>query len=142
MREDEYIGCLAGHLRAATRLITREYDFALRPHGMRITQVAILAQLAHVQPVTVTAFAAGLASDRSAVARDLAILERGGLVVSQADADDQRARRLSLTPAGRRKLAECAPAWRAVQSRMRERVGAADVAELIKLSDRVVGALS
>lgn len=141
-RADDYVGCVAGHLRAATRVITREYDAALRLHGLRITQVAILAQLADLQPVTVTALAEALASDRSAVARDVALLERSGLVAGAASAEDKRARDLSLTPAGRRKLAECAPAWRATQARMRERLGDADVAALVALSDRVVSALA
>ena len=139
---EDYVGCLAGHLRAAVRVITREYDAALRPHGLRITQVAILAQLADQQPVTLSAFANSLGSDRSAVARDVAILERAGLVASAANSGDKRARDLSLTPAGRKKLTECAPAWRATQARMRERLGDADVAALVSLSDRVVSGLT
>jgi DNA-binding MarR family transcriptional regulator len=141
-RTDDYVGCVAGHLRAAARVITREYDTALRPHGLRITQVAILARLADLQPVTLTAFADTLASDRSAVARDIAILERAGLVASVANTQDKRARDLSLTRAGRTKLAECAPAWRATQARMRERLGDADAAALVALSDRVVSAFT
>jgi DNA-binding MarR family transcriptional regulator len=140
-RTEDYIGCVAGHLRAAARVITREYDGALRPHGLRITQVAILAQLADLQPVTVTAFAEALASDRSAIARDISILERSGLVTSAANTRDKRARDLYLTRAGRTKLAECAPAWRATQARMRECLGA-DAAALVALSDRVVSALT
>jgi DNA-binding MarR family transcriptional regulator len=139
---DDYVGCLAGHLRAASRVITREYDAELRPHGLRITQVAILARLADLQPTTVTAFADALASERSALARDVAILERAGLVGRVANAGDRRARDLTLTPAGSRKLAECAPAWRAAQARMQERLGGTDVAALIALSDRVVSALA
>ena len=139
---EDYAGCVAGHLRAAARVITREYDAALRPHGLRITQVAILARLADLQPVTVTAFAEALASDRSAVARDVAVLERAGLVASAPNREDRRARDLSLTAAGRRKLSECAPTWRATQDRIRGRLGHADVAALLSLSDRVVGALT
>jgi DNA-binding MarR family transcriptional regulator len=139
---DDYVGCLAGHLRAAARVVTREYDAALRPHGVRITQVAILAQLERLQPVTVTALAEALASDRSAVSRDVAILERVGLVASAVKADDQRARQLSLTPAGRRKLEECAPAWRAAQAGMRDRLGEGQAVELVKLSSRAVEALT
>src|SRR5207244_1223288 len=120
--EDDYVGCLAGHLRAASRVITREYDAALRSHGIRITQIAILARLAEVEPISVTAFAEALGSDRSAVARDVAILERVGLVASTVKAGDKRARELSLTRDGRRKLEGCAPAWRAAQTSMRERL--------------------
>jgi DNA-binding MarR family transcriptional regulator len=109
---------------------------------MRITQVAILARLADVEPVSVTAFARALGSDRSAVARDVAILERVGLVVGAAKTGDKRTRELSLTHDGRKKLNECAPAWRAAQTSMRERLGDIDAAALLALSDRVVTALS
>jgi DNA-binding MarR family transcriptional regulator len=123
-------------------VVTREYDTALRPQGLRITQIAILTQLANLQPVTVTQLADALASDRSALARDIAILKRAGLVASMAKRGDRRASQLSLTAAGERKLAECAEAWHALQAKMRDSIGAADVAALIALSDRVVGALS
>jgi DNA-binding MarR family transcriptional regulator len=139
---EDYVGCVAGHLRAAARVITREYDTALRPHGLRITQVAILAQLADLQPVTLTTFAEALASDRSAIARDVALLERAGLVASAANKQDRRARDLSLTGAGTAKLAECAPAWHATQARMRAWLGDEDAAALVALSDRVVSALT
>jgi hypothetical protein len=43
---EDYVGCVAGHLRAAAWAITREYATELRPHGLRITHVALLAQLA------------------------------------------------------------------------------------------------
>jgi DNA-binding MarR family transcriptional regulator len=141
-REDDYVGCVAGNLRAAARVVTREYDAALRPHGLRITQVAILAQLARLQPVTVSVLAEALAGDRSAVSRDLAILSRAGLVSSVVSADDQRARHVSLTHAGQLKLQECAAAWRAAQASMRDRLGKADAAELVQLSGRVVDALT
>jgi DNA-binding MarR family transcriptional regulator len=109
---------------------------------LRITQVAVLAQLARLQPVTVSDLAVALSGERSAVSRDLALLSRAGLVRSAVSADDQRARQLSLTQAGQLKLEECAAAWRAAQASMRDRLGEADVAELVALSGRVVDALA
>jgi DNA-binding MarR family transcriptional regulator len=141
-RGDDYVGCIAGNLRAAARVVTREYDAALRPHGLRITQIAILAQLPRLQPVTVSVLAEALAGDRSAVSRDLAILSRTGLVRSAVSTNDQRARQVSLTQAGQLKLEECAAAWRAAQASVRDRLGEADVAELVQLSGRVVDALT
>ena len=45
----DFVGCLAGNLRAAARVVTRAYDAALRPHGVRITQIAILTlSLIHI----------------------------------------------------------------------------------------------
>jgi len=90
----------------------------------------------------VTELALALSGERSAVARDVAILERDGLVLSVAKPGDQRAWHVSLTPAGEQRLSECLPAWRGVQTRMREHLGEKNAAALVALSDRVVSALT
>jgi DNA-binding MarR family transcriptional regulator len=129
--DDDFVGCLAGNLRAATRAVTRFYDDALRPLGLRITQVSTLAQLRRLEPVSVTELANALGSERSGVARDVAVLERAGFVTSRSWEEDFRVRHLSLTEAGRTKLEECAPVWRATQQQMRELLGADEVDSLV-----------
>jgi DNA-binding MarR family transcriptional regulator len=138
----DFVGCLAGNLRAAARAVTRLYDVALRESGVRITQVAILSQVRKLQPVTVTTLASELSSERSAVARDIAILERAGLVVSDVKAQDRRAREVRLTPAGEQKLRECAPAWHAAQAAMIDAFGDSRVRQLVKLSNQLVTTLN
>ena len=75
---------------SVARVATRRYDAALRDHGLRITQVAIMAQVRTLQPVSVSRLAAELSCERSVVARDVAVLERDGLVRVDGDADDRR----------------------------------------------------
>ena len=140
-RED-YLGCVAGNLRAAARVATRVYDDALRPHGVRITQVAILAQLRRLQPVSATDLSSALASERSALARDVAILERDGLVTTSAAKDDKRVREIRLTARGVALLAACAPAWRAAQEAVRKALSTKRVNDLIALSEKFVAELS
>jgi DNA-binding MarR family transcriptional regulator len=137
----DFVGCLAGNLRAATRVATRAYDSALRESGLRITQVAILAQLRKLQPITVTVLADELSSERSALARDVAILERTGLVMSEPKADDRRAREIRLTALGEQKLRASAPAWRAAQSAMTDAFGERRVRQLVKLTGQLVATL-
>ena len=137
----DFSGCLAGNLRAAARVVTRAYDAALRPHGVRITQVAILTTVRRLQPVTTTRLALDLAGERSAVTRDVAVLERGGLLASAPRPGDGRARELSITAAGEALLARCAPAWRDVQQTSREAIGAERAAELVALAGALVAAL-
>jgi DNA-binding MarR family transcriptional regulator len=137
----DYLGCLAGNLRAAARLATRRYDTALREHGLRITQVAILAQVQRRAPVSVTRLAAELASERSVVARDVAVLERDGLVRVGVDPDDQRARAITLTRLGAKRLGAAAPAWRQAQRDMRGALGSGLATELLDVTRRVVAAL-
>ena len=138
---DDFVGCVAGKLRAAARSVTRVYDAALRDTGLRITQITVLAQIQRVQPLTITELAAGLSSERSAVARDVAILQRAGLVSAVVKADDLRARDIRLTTEGRRRLATSAPAWRAAQEAMRTALGPARVDELVTLASELVKAL-
>jgi DNA-binding MarR family transcriptional regulator len=128
---EEFAGCLAGNLRAATRLVTRVYDEALRGSGLRITQVALLVQVRRLEPITVSTLAEALSSERSAVARDLRILERNGLVSVSESSSDRRAREVRLTRGGHARLAAAAPGWRRAQAEMRERLGPDDAEALL-----------
>lgn len=139
---DDYVGCLAGTLRAATRAVTRSYDELLRPHGVRITQVATLAALRRLEPVSTTGLAAALGSERSGVARDVALLEAAGLVRTAVSDRDRRVKELSLTAAGAAKLEQCAPAWREAQAAMRSRLGDEEVHQLVATASIVVDRLS
>jgi DNA-binding MarR family transcriptional regulator len=136
-----FVGCLAGNLRAASRVVSRRYDAALRGSGLRITQVAILAQVERREPVTVSDLAASLSCERSAMARDVGVLEGAGLLVCAVKRADRRARDIRLTPEGRRRLEECADAWRGAQASMQETLGAERMAELVRLASEVVDVL-
>jgi DNA-binding MarR family transcriptional regulator len=136
--DDEFLGCLAGNLRAATRTISRLYDDALRRSGLRITQLAVLAQVRRSEPVTASELALLMSAERSATARDLKLLEGEDLVRSRARTTDRRAREYSLTSLGRSRLGEAAPAWRLAQAEARDYIGAAAVDDLIALAIGVV----
>jgi DNA-binding MarR family transcriptional regulator len=139
MRSDEdFIGCLAGNLRAAARVATRLYDARLAGSGLRIGQVALLAQLRRHGPMSASQLAELLSIERSTAVRDVQLLERMGLVAGQPDPADRRSRRLFLTAHGEQRLAAAAPAWRSAQERMRSRLGGQQVTELVALAQLVV----
>jgi DNA-binding MarR family transcriptional regulator len=139
MRTDEdFIGCLAGNLRAAARVATRLYDARLAGSGLRIGQVALLAQLRRHGRLSTSELAEFLAIERSTAVRDVQVLERMGLVAGQPDATDRRSRQLSVTAQGEQRLAAAAPAWRSAQERMRSRLGGQEVIELVTLAQLVV----
>lgn len=54
--------------------------------------------------------------DRTTLTAELKPLARRGLVRVAADKKDRRARRLALTAAGRKRLAEALPLWRRMQA--------------------------
>jgi DNA-binding MarR family transcriptional regulator len=136
--EDEFAGCLAGNLRAASRTITRFYDDALRKSGLRITQLAVLAQVRRSEPVTASELASAMSAERSATARDLRLLEGGRLVWATPRTTDRRAREYRLTDLGRSRLLEAAPIWRLAQAQARDCIGAEAVDALVALTISVV----
>ena len=106
----------------AARAVTRAYDAALRPAGLRTTQFSILSRLQAEGPLAVGQLAGRLAMERTTVTRELAVLGRIGLVEIGAGADRRR-RLASLTERGAETLAAATPLWRGVQRRMADELG-------------------
>jgi DNA-binding MarR family transcriptional regulator len=136
--EDDFVGCLAGNLRAAARTVSRFYDEALQKSGLRITQLAVLAQVRRSEPVTASELASAMSAERSGTARDLKRLESGGLVRGRPRTTDRRAREYSLTDLGRSRLLRAVPAWRLAQAQARDYIGADAVDDLVTLTIGVV----
>jgi DNA-binding MarR family transcriptional regulator len=141
VENEDFVGCLAGNLRAASRLATRRYDAELRESGLRITQVAILAQLRRQDALSISELAAELSSERSVIARDVAVLERDGLLSIEIDPKDRRVRNVALTKVGRVRLRSAGPAWRRAQQQMREALGQALADDVLGITRAVVAAL-
>jgi DNA-binding MarR family transcriptional regulator len=141
-QSEDFVGCLAGNLRAASRLATRRYDDELRDYGLRITQVAILAQVERHNSLSISQLAGELSIERSVIARDVAVLERDGLLSVGIDPNDRRARTISLTKLGRTQLRAAAPAWRRAQRDMREALGAELADDVLRVTRAVVASLS
>lgn len=122
-----YCTCLA--LRRATRRVTQIYDAHMKPLGLRITQFAVLGQLAGTggpEPVpaglSITALARRLGLDRSTLGRNLRPLIKAGLVAMEGGAD-RRAHTLALTGAGRAAFEKAIPLWRDAQRHVSEKLG-------------------
>lgn len=110
-------GCVAARLRLVNRLVTTLYDDALRPHGLRVSQMNILVAIAAEGPVRGVDVVNRLRLDASTLSRDLERMVDRGWVAASPGAG--RARTLEATPAGRALLAAVAPAWRAAQAEAR-----------------------
>ena len=122
--------CVCATARMAARSLTRIYDRALEPAGIRTTQFSVLARLLEEGPLPLTHLAGRLAMDRTTLARDLRPLERRGLVAISVGAD-RRVRMAALTPAGRRLVDEVRPLWKQVQRDVRAQLGPDHVARLM-----------
>lgn len=104
--------CLCLHVQRAARALARTFDEALRPHGLTNGQFSLMMALNRPEPPRLVDLAPFLCMDRTTLTAALKPLERRGLVTRLPDPKDARARRLSLTPAGRAVLKAAVPVWR------------------------------
>lgn len=107
--------CVCGALRTVTRAVTRLYDDAMRPAGLRITQFSLLSRISRLQPVSAARLVESLHADQTTLARALKLLEGEGLMRRAAQAD-RRLKRIQLTGVGERKLPRRANCGRALKA--------------------------
>jgi DNA-binding MarR family transcriptional regulator len=129
----ECADCLCLASRRAARIVTRGYDRALRPFGLRATQFSVLVVVSMRGPITIGALAEALGSERTTLTRNLALLEREGWVQSRAG-EDARERQLTVTRKGAAIAAEALPAWRQAQRKAQALLGAAAANSLKEFS--------
>lgn len=129
--------CTAGRLLRAVRKLTRQYDEALRPTGLSITQFSILGVIGRVEPESISELADLLSLDRTTASRNLNTLEKAGLVFRGSEGTGRK-RRLLLTTAGVEKYEEAFPYWKAVQEKIEGALGEGGLADL-KASLRRLG---
>jgi DNA-binding MarR family transcriptional regulator len=111
-------GCACTAVRRTARSLTRAYDEALRPTGLRITQFALLVAAALGEgKLTLSRISGVLGLERTTLTRVLRPLEQRGLIEVRVG-DDRRARTVAVTAAGREAMAEALPLWREAQARV------------------------
>ena len=106
----------------AARAVTRLYDEVLRSVGLRATQLAVLVAAANESVVSITALAKFMGMDRSTLTRNLAPLEREGLI-RLGNEGWRRSRIVEITPKGRSRLRQALPLWEKAQDTMRHKLG-------------------
>ena len=129
--------CICQAVRRLARQVSKHYEDAFRPLGLKAGQFTILAALKRDRPVRLGALANGLGMDRTTLTRDLRPLERRGLVTSTADPSDARARCIALTERGRDLLERAIPLWRTAQADLLTRMQNADLLSLRAQIDRL-----
>jgi DNA-binding MarR family transcriptional regulator len=122
--------CTSARLRRASRAMSRLYDEVLAPCGLRGTQFSLLVALSLTGPAPLLRVADELGLDRTTMTRNLAPLERDGLVTSVPGAD-RRVRLIALTEEGRKRLTKALPLWERAQRRVIESLGEGRWRELL-----------
>ncbi len=114
--------CVCLNLRKMSRIITQMYDEALKPSGLRSTQLPVLVTLVSVGSMTVNDLADDLVMDRTSLSRLLRPLVTRGLV-KMTPGEDRRTRELSITARGREAVETAIPMWDGVQDEVLGRLG-------------------
>lgn len=123
--------CLCHHARRTARAISRLFDDALAPTGLKSGQFNILAAIAARDMTSAGALAQVLAMDRTTLSRNLKPL-RGAGYVSSAGAAGRRPGTLALTEAGQAVLAQACGHWRRAQSALTRHLGSSQAGVLLQ----------
>lgn len=131
---DDASPCICGRLRRASRTLSRLYDEALAPVDLTVTQFSVIRTLSRMDRPGLAELAETTAHEKSALWRTLQPLVRKGWIAAET-APGERGQRLSLTPGGRKRLADALPLWRTAQVRVSETLGPREAALIALLSE-------
>lgn len=131
--------CACHKVRMAARAVTRAYDDALRPAGLRATQFAVLVAVALDGAMSITALAKVMGMDRSTLTRNLGPLGKEGLIAVGLEGW-HRSRTLEITKKGRSRLREAMPLWERAQKTLKENLGDANWAGIHRGLDQLIHA--
>ena len=122
--------CVATRLRMANRVITKVYDDPLRPHGLKVTQMAMLVVAEDRGLIRQSEVGTELQLDDSTLSRNLERMRSNGWLEEVVSADDARVHSYRLTEPGRALLDKAIPAWRKAQEQTKRLLGHAGVQAL------------
>jgi DNA-binding MarR family transcriptional regulator len=125
--------CLALRARLISRVISRIYDDALRPHGLKGSQMSILAVIAGLGPADPRDICRLLELDASTLSRNVRRMTTRGWI-KPSPKGDRRAHQFELTPKGDHLLVNAFPGWQEAQAKAAEALGVKSVAGLRRIS--------
>ena len=130
--------CIAVRLRLLNRVVTNLYDDALRPLGLKVSQLNILivtAKLGLARPAQVCEI---LQLDASTLSRNVERMRAHGWVAAVPD-EDARAQPFRLTSLGKRLVEKSVPAWKEAQRQATELLGHEAIALLDNAASKLGG---
>ncbi len=131
----------AYRLRVINRAITRIYDEALRPHGIRIAQLNTMVVVMDSDGITPNELSQRMHMDTSTISRNVERMIQNGWLELQS-LEDARSHEIHITTKGRRLLREAAPAWKHAEDRTSKILGVKVMRSLWRAIDRIESAAS
>ena len=114
--------CLAMRIRLLNRTVTNIFDDALRPLGVKVSQLNVLMVVAKRGPTSPGDVARQLNMEKSTLSRNVDRLRvRGWLKVSEGDSGRKQV--LELGSAGRKLIEKSLPFWKKAQAQTEAMLG-------------------
>lgn len=127
--------CVAGRTHKISRVVDSIFNEALRPLGIRNTQLTMLSVIAFMGTATAAELAPVLVMEKSTVSRNLRVMTARGWIAGSDGAG--RGRRIGLTRAGEKMLRQAVPLWQAAQAKAEAALGAGALNAIREIGDNV-----
>ncbi len=128
--------CLAVRIRLLNRTVTGIFDDALRPLGVKVSQLNVLMVVAKRGPVSPGEVARVLNMEKSTLSRNVERMRtHGWLKVSEGDTANKQI--LDLGPPGRKLIEKSLPLWKKAQARTEAVLGQRGARAIHRAADSV-----
>ena len=129
--------CIGVRVRLLNRVVTRIYDDALRPLGIKTSQLNILVVIARLGLARPAEICDRLKMDLSTVSRNVDRMRARGWIEVVDDDRDARAHQFRLSAQGRQLLEKAKPAWEKAQKKAKKLLGQSGVTALVRAVEKV-----
>ena len=129
--------CIAVRMRLLSRVVTKTYDDALRPLGIKTSQLNILVVTARLGLARPAEISDRLKMDISTVSRNVDRMRAKGWIEVVDDEQDARAHQFRLSAPGQQLLEKVKPAWEKAQAKVKKLLGGSEVAALVGAAEKV-----
>lgn len=128
--------CIASRLRVMNRAVSRIYDEALRPYGLRIAQLNTLVVVMETGGITPNELSHRMHMDASTVSRNVERMCSNGWL-ELVCLDDARSHAIKMTTKGKRLLRDVRAAWDGAQEQTRKLLGKQVCKNIFRGAERI-----
>lgn len=129
--------CLGGRVRLLNRKVSRIYDDAFRPLGIKVTQLNLLVTITRLGPCSPSQLTHVLDIKKSTLSRNIERLRKQGLLAVQRESGS-RPNWLSVTPKGHDLLRLALPRWQEAQRQTEVMLGTTTSQALRQLPTAII----
>ncbi|MCB1171914.1 MAG: winged helix-turn-helix transcriptional regulator [Leptospiraceae bacterium] len=127
------MACTFFNTRKSSRILSRLYDRAFTRAGIKGTQFSLLATVCYYNGQTITSIAHQAIIDRTTLSRNLAVLEKQGLIIVRDSEDPGNQKKVEITHAGEAVLEKSLEVWQEIHETIQDRMGPQNWRQLIRL---------